>query len=43
MKKTYQQPMTAAIAVQSSSVLCASAGSGKFIPTGDVASGVYGD
>jgi hypothetical protein len=41
MKKQYQQPMTAAIAVQSSSVLCAS-GSG-FIPTGGPVGGVNGD
>ena len=42
MKKQYQQPMTTAIAVQSSSVLCASAG-GSFIPTGEGVSGQYGD
>ena len=42
MKKQYQQPMTAAIAVQSSSVLCASVGGG-FISTGDPVSGSYGD
>ena len=40
MKKQYQQPMTAAIAVQSSSVLCASGGG--FIPTGDPVSGGSG-
>ena len=41
MKKQYQQPMTAAIAVQSSSVLCASAGG--FIPTGGPVGGQFGD
>ena len=43
MKKQYQQPMTTAVAVQSSSMLCASPGGGKFIPTGGTASGEYGD
>jgi hypothetical protein len=39
MKKQYQQPMTAAIAVQSSSVLCASVGGGFISVGGEVSGG----
>ena len=43
MKKIYQQPQTTSIEVQPQSILCASPAGGKFIPTGGVVSGQYGD
>ena len=42
MKKAYLAPRTEAMKLMASTVLMASPGA-KFIPTGDPASGAYGD